>query len=62
MAAAKVIMLGQERVGKTSMALRFTQNDYHEDQPSTINATSFEKQVNLPNMKSVTLQIWDTAG
>ena len=58
---AKVIIIGQERVGKTSIALRFCRNEYSDDEKSTINATNFTRTVALKN-EQLHLSIWDTAG
>ena len=59
---AKVIVLGQERVGKTSLILRFAKGVYDEDQPETKEAAQFSKDVLLPEGGTVQLNIWDTAG
>lgn len=51
------------RVGKTSMTLKFTKNEFNEDQESSINACYLEKELKLINHdRKVKLAIWDTAG
>jgi len=57
----KVVLLGEGRVGKTSLVLRYVQNTFVENQASTLQASYLEKRINLGST-SVTLSIWDTAG
>ena len=53
----KVVMLGDGRVGKTSLVLRYVKNQFNSAELSTINASCQEKWVD-----SLKLVIWDTAG
>jgi len=57
----KVVLLGEGRVGKTSLVLRYTQNQFDETQPSTVQASYQTKRLNLDG-QSVTIAVWDTAG
>jgi Ras-related protein Rab-21 len=57
----KVVLLGEGRVGKTCLCLRYVKNSFSSDQVSTIEATYLDKRLNL-GKKSVKLMIWDTAG
>lgn len=57
----KVVLLGEGRVGKTSILLRYINNTYTEKQESTFQASYQEKTLNIGN-NSVKLSIWDTAG
>eukprot|EP00485_Elphidium_margaritaceum_P002764 CAMPEP_0202696532 /NCGR_PEP_ID=MMETSP1385-20130828/9829_1 /ASSEMBLY_ACC=CAM_ASM_000861 /TAXON_ID=933848 /ORGANISM="Elphidium margaritaceum" /LENGTH=207 /DNA_ID=CAMNT_0049352725 /DNA_START=22 /DNA_END=645 /DNA_ORIENTATION=+ len=57
----KVVLLGEGRVGKTSILLRYINNTFNEKQTSTFQASYQEKVLNIGN-NSVTLSIWDTAG
>lgn len=57
----KIVLLGEGRVGKTCLCLRYVNNKFSADQQSTLEATYLEKRLNLGN-KSVRLNIWDTAG
>jgi len=57
----KILMIGDSGVGKSSILLRFTDDDFEEDQPCTIGVDFKTKIVNLEN-KRVNLTIWDTAG
>jgi len=58
---AKVVLLGDSGVGKTSIAVRYVQGLFADDQPSTIGASFFTKRLQADNYK-VKMQIWDTAG
>jgi len=58
---AKVVLLGDSGVGKTSVAVRYVQGLFAEDQPSTIGASFFTKRLQADDYK-VKMQIWDTAG
>ena len=49
------------RVGKTSLTIRFCQNQFDGDQQSTKDASCLEKIVEVPGA-TVKLSIWDTAG
>ena len=42
---AKVVLLGDSGVGKTSIAVRYVQGLFAEDQPSTIGASFFTKRL-----------------
>lgn len=57
----KVVLLGEGRVGKTCLVLRYVKDSFSDAQESTIQATYLEKKLNLFK-RSVKLQIWDTAG
>jgi len=58
---AKLVLLGNSGVGKTSLAIRYVQGIYQADQGSTIGASFLTKRMFLDDWK-VKLQIWDTAG
>jgi Ras-related protein Rab-21 len=57
----KVVLLGEGRVGKTCVCLRYVQGSFTEGQESTIQATYLDKRINV-GKTSVKLLIWDTAG
>eukprot|EP01080_Neovahlkampfia_damariscottae_P000392 gene392-6806_t len=57
----KIVLLGEGRVGKTSLTLRYVNNEFEDKQKSTVQATYLQKVVKLAD-KSITLSIWDTAG
>ena len=62
----KVVLLGDSSVGKSSVAIRFSKNEFSEFQESTIGAAFLTNTINdrksiNPNDK-VRFEIWDTAG
>mmetsp|Transcript_55650 Transcript_55650/g.131408 ORF Transcript_55650/g.131408 Transcript_55650/m.131408 type:complete len:199 (+) Transcript_55650:63-659(+) len=57
----KVVLLGEGRVGKTSLVLRYVNNVFSEKQTSTIQASFLSKRLTI-NDTTVNLAIWDTAG
>ncbi len=57
----KVVLLGEGRVGKTSILLRYTKGEYSDRQISTLQASYLDKRVMIGN-SAVQLSIWDTAG
>eukprot|EP01083_Nonionella_stella_P001627 4653_1 len=57
----KIVLLGEGRVGKTSLILRYVNNEFNDKQISTIQASFLEKRINF-GTKSAYLAIWDTAG
>ena len=59
--AFKIVILGEARVGKTSIMLRYCKENFNENQKSSTNAAYFNKQLTLDD-QTVRLCIWDTAG
>jgi len=57
----KLLLIGDSNVGKSSILLRFTDDDFEEDHPCTI-GVDFKVKLMLWNDKKVGLSIWDTAG
>ena len=57
----KLVILGEGRVGKTSILLKYFKKTFNEKETSTINPAFYEKKVNLSG-KSAQLKFWDTAG
>lgn len=57
----KVVLLGEGRVGKTSILLRFTKNEYNDRQVSTLQASYLDKKLTVGST-NVQLSVWDTAG
>lgn len=57
----KLVLLGDGRVGKTSLTLRYVNNVFSEKQTATIQASYLTKRVTVDG-QVVTLCIWDTAG
>jgi GTPase SAR1 family protein len=52
----KLVLLGEGRVGKTSIVLRYVNNKFEDDQKSTVQATYLQKDVKLSD-KTLTLSI-----
>ncbi|KAK2949654.1 putative Vacuolar protein sorting-associated protein 21 [Blattamonas nauphoetae] len=57
----KVVILGESRVGKTSILLRFLKNQFNENLGTSIGAVFFAHTIEFDNY-FVKLDIWDTAG
>jgi Ras-related protein Rab-21 len=57
----KLVLLGDGRVGKTSLVLRYVDNVFSDSQTATVQASYLTKRLNI-NGVVVTLSIWDTAG
>jgi Ras-related protein Rab-21 len=58
----KVCLLGEGRVGKTSILLRFVRGAFDDRQTSTISASCFDKRVPIGGGEQVRVSLWDTAG
>ncbi|MHA1298744.1 MAG: GTP-binding protein [Candidatus Helarchaeota archaeon] len=58
----KLVVLGNEAVGKTSLIRRFIEKSFKEDYKSTIGVSILNKTYELSENVSVTLNIWDLAG
>jgi len=58
---AKIVVLGNSGVGKTSLLYRYVHGSYSTDQPNTIGAAFMTKRIFIDDWK-VKFQIWDTAG
>ena len=57
-----MVLLGEGRVGKTSLLLRYVKDSFSDSQAPTVQATYLSKTVKLENDARVTLNVWDTAG
>lgn len=57
----KVVLLGEGRVGKTSILLRYTRGEYNDKQVSTLQASYLDKAIKC-DKEDLVLSIWDTAG
>lgn len=58
----KVIVVGDSGVGKSSILLRFVNDEFNEFNEPTLGAAFLAKVHNYGNGQSVRLQMWDTAG
>ena len=57
----KFVILGEGRVGKTSILSKYFKKKFNEGEKSTVNPAFYEKTVNYQG-KKVQLKFWDTAG
>jgi len=57
----KFVILGEGRVGKTSILCKYFTNKFNEGELSTVNPSYYEKELNF-NGKNYKLTFWDTAG
>ena len=57
----KLVLLGEGRVGKTSLLLRYIRGSFQEKQQSTLQASYLDKRIDV-NGKTAQLSVWDTAG
>mmetsp|Transcript_185 Transcript_185/g.206 ORF Transcript_185/g.206 Transcript_185/m.206 type:complete len:218 (-) Transcript_185:267-920(-) len=57
----KVVILGEGRVGKTSILLRYVRGEYSDKQQSTLQASYLDKRLVVGGQQTH-LSIWDTAG
>ncbi|KAI0166033.1 ras-domain-containing protein [Xylariaceae sp. FL1272] len=59
--SVKLVLLGEAAVGKSSLVLRFVNNDFQENKEPTIGAAFLTQKCNLPS-RTIKFEIWDTAG
>ena len=61
--SCKVVLVGDTGVGKTSIIERYINNKYDENQKTTLVSSYTSKKIDIKKYnKSVSLDIWDTAG
>ena len=58
----KIALLGDSRVGKSTIVNKFINIDFKDDLLSTIGSDRFETKFTLKNGEKIKLIIWDTAG
>ena len=58
----KVVVLGDKSVGKSSLVIRYVEDNFSNIQRSTIGAFFLTKMVTSNEMEPIKLMIWDTAG
>ena len=59
---AKIVLLGDISVGKTSIASRYCKNTFNEHHINTIGGAYLQQKIVLSNGVSIKLHIWDTSG
>ena len=57
----KIVILGEGRVGKTSILSKYFNKKFNQGEKSTINHSFYEKKVKYQG-KEIQLKFWDTAG
>jgi small GTP-binding protein len=57
----KIVFVGTQSVGKTSIIMKYSNNNFSEDRQSTIGSAFVSRQVKTDHGLA-NLQIWDTAG
>jgi len=57
----KILMIGDSNVGKSSILLKYTHDDFNNEHLTTIGLDFHVKYLKL-NDKNIKLQLWDTAG
>ena len=57
----KLILLGESGVGKTSLIKRITDQDFNENEASSLSMTYTLKEI-VKNHRTIKLNIWDTIG
>ncbi|KAJ3074777.1 Vacuolar protein sorting-associated protein 21, partial [Rhizoclosmatium hyalinum] len=55
----KLVLLGEAAVGKSSLVLRFVNNEFHENKEPTIGAAFLTQKCRLED-KIIKFEIWDT--
>ena len=58
----KLVILGDSSVGKSSILLRYTQNEFSEEFEVTIGGAFLQVEAELEDGSKMTLDVWDTAG
>jgi small GTP-binding protein len=57
----KLVLLGEGRVGKSSIGIKYTQGTFDPSRPPTVQAGFYSKKITTPQ-GVVELNLWDTAG
>jgi small GTP-binding protein len=59
---AKIVLLGETSVGKSSIALRYCQKKFSTTHEVTIGGSYFQENITLSSGNSLKIHIWDTGG
>ena len=59
---AKVVLIGNSGVGKTSIALRYLEGRFSLNPPATVGASYAERHFSYNDGTKLKLHIWDTGG
>ncbi|XP_001635227.2 ras-related protein Rab-28 [Nematostella vectensis] len=58
----KFVLIGDGAAGKTSLCIRYTQENFEQTYKQTIGLDFFLKRIVLPGNVHVTIQVWDIGG
>lgn len=58
----KVVILGDESSGKTSVIQRAVKDKFSKEYEATLGVDLFTKTISIPGKKDIRLQVWDTSG
>ncbi|XP_064088594.1 ras-related protein Rab-28-like [Macrobrachium nipponense] len=58
----KIVLVGAPQVGKTSIAMRYTQDTINKAYQASMGVEFYLKRLILGNERNVSIQIWDVAG
>mmetsp|Transcript_25810 Transcript_25810/g.55190 ORF Transcript_25810/g.55190 Transcript_25810/m.55190 type:complete len:225 (-) Transcript_25810:2187-2861(-) len=58
----KVVLLGDESSGKTSIIRRAVEDKFSKEYEATLGVDLFTKTISTPGKKDIRLQVWDTSG
>ena len=58
----KIVLLGEQNVGKSSIAQRYCKNIFSDKHVATIGGAYFQQKVQTKGGNSLLLHIWDTGG
>lgn len=58
----KLVLIGDQDVGKSQLLSRFTKNEFNLESKATIGVEFATKTMRAENGQNVKVQIWDTAG
>ncbi|OMJ91517.1 hypothetical protein SteCoe_5887 [Stentor coeruleus] len=61
-ATYKIIIIGDESVGKTSLVMRIVDNQFSYSMPITVGVDNYSRILQINSTTKLNLNIWDTAG
>ena len=59
---AKIVLIGNSGVGKTSIAVKYRENKFIENPKATVGASYIPKNIAFKDGSMLRLHIWDTGG
>ena len=58
----KFVMLGESKVGKTSIISQYINGEFDQDIQPSLTAQFIKKEIITPDQNSITIDLWDIAG